>query len=204
MTTESRRSKVVRLIDQYEVGGIGEDLERKWTREHDRVSLRELADEFNKQLLQSALKRNGTEALEGEIDNLYRLLTDDDVTSGMRQQARSRLEQRGIDVEQLEDDFVSYQSIRTYLKHYRDVSSPETETSPQEQRRKKLDTIQRLISRLKNVTERSLTELANAGNLTIGEFNVIVTVRIHCTDCNTQRSVSELITDAHCDCATPE
>jgi hypothetical protein len=204
VTDDTPRSKVARLIDKYSLVGTGDELERKWTRGHDRMSLRELADEFNKQLLQSAVEGDEMEPLDGEIDNFYRLLTDDDVTSGVRQQARSQLERRGVDIDQLEQDFVSYQSIRTYLKKYRDASAPKPDKSPEEQRQKKRDTIQRLVSRVKNVTEQSLTELANAGHLTIGEFNVVVTVRVHCTDCSSQRSVSDLIRDGHCDCSVDE
>ena len=204
MTDDTPRSKVARLIDQYDLGAVGDELEHKWTRTHDRVGLRELADDFNRQLLRRALETEDTNPLKGEVDNIYRLLTEDDVTSGMYQQARSQLEQRNVDVGQLEDDFVSYQSIRTYLKKYRDASAPETETSAEEQREKKLGTIQRLISRLTKVTEQSLTELINTGHLTLGNFNVIVTVRVHCTDCNSQRSISELLSTGHCDCKTDE
>jgi hypothetical protein len=80
------RSKVARLIEEYELGGIGEEFERRWTREEDRSSLRDLADEFNRRLLRAALERTGDAPLDGEVDNLYRLLTGDDVTSGVRQQ----------------------------------------------------------------------------------------------------------------------
>jgi len=204
MTKNTPRSKVARLIEKYNLGNIGDELERKWTRNHDRVSLRKLADEFNKQLLRNTLDTDDSPLLEGEVDNLYRLLTDDDVTSGMRQQARNRLSQQGVNVEQLEDDFVTYQSVRTYLKKYRDVSAPKSETSPEEQRQKKLRAIQRLISRLTDITEQSLSELINAGYLTLGDFNIVVTVRVHCTDCNTQRSVSELLSEGHCDCRKAE
>jgi hypothetical protein len=194
------RSKVARLIEEYELGGIGEEFERRWTREENRSSLRDLADEFNRRLLRAALERTGDAPLDGEVDNLYRLLTRDDVTSGVRQQARNRVEENDIDIAALEDDFVSYQAVRTYLKRYRDASPPDTTATPDEQIRKKRSTIQRLTTRLASVTEQSLRELASSPTLTLGDFDVIVTVRVHCSSCETQLPVTELLTERGCNC----
>lgn len=200
MTDSKPRSKVARLIEEYGLEGIGADLEQKWTRPDERVGLRSLADEFNKAVLREALESSGDDPLEGEVDNLYRLLTDDDVTSGVRSRARNRIEAQDCDVASLENDFVSYQSIRTYLKDYRGASPPGSETTPEERRDSKLDTIQRLMNRLGTVTDQSLRELANAGYLTLGEFNTVVSVRVHCTDCNRQQAVTELVANGGCDC----
>jgi len=194
------RSKVARLIDEHDLNALGAELENRWTRDEDRSSLRDLADYFNRQVLGSVLESAEAEPLEGEIDNLYRLLTDDDVTSGTRAQARSRLQQRGIDVNSLEDSFVSYQSIRTYLRDLRDVAPPDDSQSPQDHRATKRNTIQQLVSRLDSVVTGALTELERANHLTLGEFDVIVTVRIHCTDCDTRLSISELFSQDGCQC----
>jgi len=200
MTGSQPRSKVARLIEQYDLNGMGEDLERKWTRETDRASLRDLAEEFNRRLLQSAMDVADPELLDGEIENLYRLLTDDDVTSGVRQQARNRVAVHGVDVTQLESEFVSYQAIRTYLTEYRDASPPDTTPTADEQVRGKRETIDRLESRLERVATRSLSALRNADHLTLGQFNVVVSVRVHCSDCNTQLPVSTLLSDGGCGC----
>lgn len=198
--SDARRSKVARLIDEYELGGVGEEFERRWTREEDRSSLRDLADEFNRRLLRAALERHGDTPLDAEIDNLYRLLTADDVTSGVRQQVRNRIEDRGVDPQTLEDDMVSYQAIRTYLKRYRDASPPDTSATPDEQIRRKRSTIQRLTNRLAAVTEQSLRELVTASTVTLGDFDVVVTVRVHCSSCETQLPVTELLARRGCDC----
>lgn len=194
------RSKVARLIERRDMTGVGDELEERWTRSENRWSLRDLADYFNKQLLQSALESENETPLEGEVENLYRLLTDDETTSGVRQPARNRLEDRGIDSDRLENDFVSYQSIRTYLKQYRDVTPPESGNTSENPIERKLATIQRLASRLGSVTEQSLTELSNASRITIGDFSVIVSVRVHCSDCDTQQSVADLLTNGGCAC----
>jgi len=63
------------------------------------VSLRSLERELNVALLRAAAREAGVATLDGEVENLYRLLTDDDVTSGTRVQARRRLENEGLDVD---------------------------------------------------------------------------------------------------------
>ena len=196
----TQRSKVSRMIEKYGLAGLGDELESRWTRSHDRSSLRDLADYFNRQLLDAALNPTSAPPLDGEIDNLYRLLTEDDVTSGVRQQARSRIEQHGVDVAALKDDFVSYQSIRTYLKEHRNASPPDAEASPAERIQRKQSTIQRLTTRLADVTEQSLAELVAASALTLGEFDVVVTVRVHCSSCDTQVPVTRLLAERGCKC----
>jgi hypothetical protein len=198
--SNGRQSKVARLIDEYDLVGMGDELEQRWTRTENRSSLRQLADYFNRQLLQTVIDSKGRRLLDGEINNLYRLLTDEDVTSGGRQDARNRLEQEGIDIEKLENDFVTYQSIRTYLKNYRGVSPSNTQSSPADRIDRRRSSIQRLGTRLVDVTEQSLRELANASILTLGEFEVIVTVRVHCTSCDTQLPVAELLANHGCEC----
>lgn len=199
--SNAEQSKVARLIDEYELSGTGEMLERRWTATEDRSSLRELAGFFNRRLLGAALESAGRDPLEGETQNLYDLLTDDDVTSGVREQARNRLERDGIDPVKLEDDFVTYQSIRTYLKDYRGASAPTTGGSPEDRIERKRSTIQRLRTRLEDVTGQSLRELASASVITLGEFDVVVTVRVHCSSCETQQSVSSLLTNRGCECS---
>jgi len=114
-----RRRKVARLIDEYNLQGIGEELERLWTADDDRRSLRSLADLFNRRLLKISLEEAGVTSLDGEVENAYRLLDDDDVSGADRTRARRRLEREGVDVDTLQEDFVTYQAVRTYLKNYR-------------------------------------------------------------------------------------
>lgn len=201
MTNSSdHQLKVSRLIEKYELTGIGDELERRWTRSEDRLSLRDLADFFNRRILGAALETEGSAALDGEVENLYRLLTSEDITSGVRQQARNRIDRRGVDPDSLEGDFVSYQAVRTYLKNDRDATPPDTASSPRERVTRKRSTIQRLTTRLVTVTEQSLDELANASAVTLGDFEVLVAVRVHCSDCNTQSPVTELLAEGGCEC----
>jgi len=70
-TEANTNTKAGRLIEEYDRGeGYGDRFERLWTADDDRrEGLGGLANRFNRRLLRAAV--------DGEVDNLYRLLTDD-------------------------------------------------------------------------------------------------------------------------------
>lgn len=193
----TRRSKVGRLVEEYGLDGYGERLERRWTADEDGASLRELATEFNQRLLAEAIHGDGTHPLDGEVANLYRLLVDDDVSSGSRVEARQRLEREGVDVDALTDDFVSHQAIHTYLRKVRGAEPPEQEERSRAERGR--ETIQRLGSKLEAVAETTLSDLDDEV-LTVGDADVSVTVRVYCADCDSYATVEELFERGGCDC----
>lgn len=139
----------------------------------------------------------GTNPLQGEVENLYELLTDEDVSGGMRTQAVKRLEQAGIDVARLEADFVTHQTIHTYLTKHRGVELPREETTDIEN---DVQTIRRLQNRLQAVTESTLERLQNADRLSLGAGNVIVEVRVICEQCGARYDPGELLETGACDC----
>ena len=193
-----RRSKVMRLLDEYDLPDMGEELERRWTADEDRWSLRDLATHFNHQLLRLTLEDANVQTLEGEVENIYRLLTDDEVSSADRTRIRRRLERDGVDVDALEKDFVTYQAIRTYLKKHRNAEYTPDETDPLE---REISNVEQLRGRLVSVTEGKLEQLRNAEELDLGEFRLLVDVQVVCEDCNGQFEVVELLERGGCDCS---
>jgi hypothetical protein len=195
-----RPSKVNRLIDEYDLQGMGAELEQLWTADEDRRSLRDLATHFNQHLLNHALDAADIQQLDGELENTYRLLTDDEVSSTELTRVRRRLEREGIDVDSLQDDFVTYQAIRTYLTKHRDAEYTPSETDPIERQK---TNIRKLRGRVISVTENQLKQLRNGDELTIGEFRVLGDIQIVCEDCNTQLDVLELLDRGSCRCSAP-
>lgn len=197
---DERRSKVGRLIHAYELDGMAETLETRWTGDGEqRSSLRELADYFNRQLLRVAMSDAGLDPLQGEVKNTYRLLTDDDVSAGVRTQTRKQLEREGIDIDQIKCDFVSHQAVHTYLTKYRGVQKG-VEVSDETQVEKSIQTVQRLKNRLSAVTTNTLETLRNTDRLAVGDFDVSVDVRVFCRDCGEQYAVRDLLETGSCDC----
>lgn len=198
--TRTSQSKVARLIEKYELNEqTGAELEDLWTGAHEeRKSLRQLAKYFNKQLLTASMEKTNVLPLDGEVDNIYRILTSDSVSSGQREEVRNRLQREGINVDQLKSDFVTYQAIRSYLKEYRNA---EYEAPSNEERVENVqETVQQLSSRTQIVTEEGIKRLKESSTVTLGEFRVLVDVNILCNDCNTQYSVPELLDQGGCNC----
>jgi len=194
-----RQSKVARLLEEYDMDGLGAELERLWTAEEDRHSLRELASYFNKRLLARRLELADVQVLDGEEENIYRLLTADDVSTGEYTRTRRRLERDGIEVDTLESDFVTYQAIRTYLKEYRNAEYVTEKTDPLE---REAQNIQQLRGRIAAVTEGKLEQLRNNDDIVIDEFRTLINIQVVCEKCNTQWEVLELLDRGGCECSS--
>lgn len=192
-------SKVARLLSEYDLEGLGEELEVRWTGDGvERTSLRDLADYFNERILERALIDAGMSALDSDVSTTYRNLTGDDVSTGVRTDARNRLESNGIDVDDLMSDFVSYQAIRSYLTEYRDAEY--RRLSDEEKVEKDLQSIQRLMTRTLSVTEERIEKLAQTGRIDADEFEVLLDVQVLCGSCGEQYSISKFLDGRGCDC----
>jgi len=198
--SEKVDNKVARLIDEYGLGEqFGERLEELWTADGDeRESLRALANRFNKRLLEAAMVDAGLATVDGEVTNLYRLLTSNEVSSGDQIEVQNRLERDGVDVEQLERDFVTYQAIRSYLKGFRGIEYDQKKETTRTD--SVILTIQRLRSRTRSVAEKNLGQLKRTGRIALGEFRIFIDISILCEDCNTQYELVEFLREGSCEC----
>lgn len=188
------RSKVARVIDTYEISGLGEELERRWLATDDRgMSLRELAEYFNRSVLEAAIERSDLSVLDIDVDQLYQQLTDDEVSSGVRTRVTRRLERNGIDVEELTGDFVTHQSVHTYLREYRDVEQPEP--TPAEKRDAAVERIQKLQDRSAAVTQDAVEGLQRADLVPEGDVDVVVDIQVIYSASGQQYDVFDLIED---------
>lgn len=194
-----RESKVARLLREYELESLGDELEHLWTRDEDRWSLRDLAEYFNRELLRTALRETGTTDLDGEAANYHRLLTDDDVSPGDRVEATRWLERAGVDVERLQGEFVSYQAVRTYLKRYRNAEYERTEG---DRVSREAESVQQFSARTEAIVQDKIDRLQRQGHIAVGKPSVTVQVRVYCSECNSQYSVDQLLERGYCDCST--
>jgi hypothetical protein len=175
--SSGRRSKVERVIDEYDLDDLGDTLVTYWTRTEDRYSLRELATYFNREVLRAAMEDAGMHPLEGEVENTYELVHGDDASSGARRQAERSLEREGIEVDDLTRSFVSHQAIHTYLREHRNVSQ-KPERTPEERREKARETVERLRSRTEAVAADTVERFAAADALSGEGFDVVVDIRV--------------------------
>jgi hypothetical protein len=197
---QSPSCKIDRTATAYDLSGEAGRLGEYWTREEDRYSLRDLAVHFNHHLLRAAMEGERLNPLDGEVENTYRLLTDEDVSQGMRTQARNRLQKQDIDVDQLQSDFVSYGTVRRHLKHCLGAEREPTDTDddPTEIGAQRIAALQ---NRAVAVTENTLSQLASAGELTAGDIDVFVDITVSCPECGMHATVREFIENDGCRCA---
>lgn len=192
------RNKVASLIDEYELTGLGDELVAGWTATgDDHRSLRSLADRFNRALLERRLADAGVRTIDGEVENIYRLLTDEEASAGDHVRLTRRLEREGVDPEALESEFVSYQTVRRYLQDVREASY---ERPTVDRREREMRTLQQLRGRIESVTETKLDQLRDE-ELTLGEFRTTVEVRVFCETCGAGYDVETLLDRGGCDCA---
>ena len=196
---DETRCKVGRLIAAYGLDGMGPHLERRWTGVGaERASLRTLADEFNRQLLRVALAEAGRNPVEQDVTTTYEVLTDDDVSEGSRTQKRLELSRDGVDIDSLLEDFVSHQAVHTYLRRYRGA---ERKSDPGDQIQSDVKTLRRLQARTGSVTADAVERSASTERIGIGEFDVLVNVRVLCQDCGADYAAVELLERGGCDCS---
>jgi len=124
-------------------------------------------------------------------------LTDDEVSSAESTRVKRRLERDGVDVDALEDDFVTYQAIRSYLKDYRGAEYTPAETDPL---KREATNVQKLRGRMVSVTEGELEQLRNSNELTLGEFRTLADPRVVCEGFNTQFDVLDFLDRGGCSC----
>lgn len=196
-TDERPSSKVARVIDAYDMEGMGEYLESAWTGEDgSRTSLRDLADEFNRSVLAAAIRESGATATDHDVAASYRVLTGDDVSNADTLRKERELERDGVDVAALRRDFVTHQAVYTYLTEYRDAELEDQAIDPE----KKIETLERLEGRTAAVGESTLSSLVEADAVTDRDYELFVEVRAVCEECGSDYALVDLIGAGGCDC----
>lgn len=198
MTDSNRQFKVVRVANKYGLADIEDELVERWTRTDNPESLRDLETYFNERVLEAAIKDAEMNVLEGEVENLYRLLTAEDVSRGVKTETRKELERNGVNVDQLKSNFVTYQAVRTYLKEGRDIE--QKKSTDAERIEAASEIIAELQQRSVAVTEEKLSQLDQTDRIEIGDFRVLLDVRVFCEDCGNQYEIRELLDQGGCQC----
>ena len=194
----SARSKVERLLAAYDLDGMGDRLVERWTgADGSRTSLRDLADEFNRAVLRSALREAGRNPTEHSVAEVYRTLTGDDVSEGRRAELRNDLARSGLDVDSLREDFVSHQAVHTYLTEVREVTAPGCGADPVET---DVEALQRLAGRTTTVAQGTLERHRDADRVTLGDFDVLLDIRVICHDCGADLDAVTLLREGGCAC----
>ena len=191
--------KVGQTAARYGLDGLDEELVGRWRGggDGDSVGVRDLASRVNRRVLAEAMREAGLDPLDGEPENLLRLLTED-VPASRRLDTRRRLERQDVDVDAVLSDTVSHQTVYNHLRGCLGVSKG----SDDDRLERRGSTLYALQNRTETVTRETLTSLRDGGELDLDEFDVIVDVRVVCESCGRSRELATLLEERGCDCRT--
>lgn len=133
------------------------------------------------------------------MEMIHRVLTDETISTGMRNQARRRLKRTNVDIESIRQDFVSRQAIHTFLTKKRNA-----EYTPEDAPQSSIKTVQKLTERTKRIVESKVGQFQRNRGLDIGNFHVFVVVRIMWEECGNQYKLPDLFERNSCDCTSVE
>lgn len=197
--SRSTRPKIERVIDDYGLDGLADELERRWVGEGENTqSTRELAAYFNERVLAAAIDESDVALVTEDVRDIYEALTEESADHDSTL-IESRLRRGGVDVSDVQGDFVSHQTIHRYLKDHRGaVQSSPTESERMERGEER---IQRLQGRTTAVTEQTIESLVNHDILSLGEFDVLTDIQVFCRDCGRSYDVTTLLEQGNCNCS---
>ncbi|MFB6117244.1 rod-determining factor RdfA [Halosegnis sp.] len=185
--------KIDRVAERRSLANIDDRLR---TRRRDGASLRALATFYNQSVLRAAMEGAEMEPLDGEVENLHRLLTDEDVTAGARVDAEARLSRNGVDPAAVTDDFVSHVTVQNHLTDCLGMTTDTQLTDAVDAR----ESVMKLRSRLATVAESTLERLSRRGDIAVTTPSVTVSLRVNCAECNDAYSFSRLLDRGGCSC----
>lgn len=195
--------KVGRVADGRGLDGLDDELVR---RREDGASLRDLADAVNRRVLEAALEAAGVDdrgdelfgAVEGEraVEAVYEALAGG-TEPARAARVRTRLEQHGVDVDALEDDWVTHPTVR---RHLRECLGVDTAREPTITVEDAVDTVEWARARAAGVVERTFERLGATDLVRTGDLDVTVALQLTCEDCGNTYRPRELLDRGGCAC----
>ena len=187
--------KIARVADDYNISEIDAKLIE---RREQGDSLRDLATYLNKQILSESLN-TGTREVVGDADSIYEVLRGNDVNRSRQVELRSKLDRNGIDIEAVERDFVSHQTVRNHLHDCKAIDTGRKSTVDIDGAEKTIEWAQ---ARSEGVIEQTLERLRNAGNVADTPTEVTLSVRVGCSACGRTYRIGDFLEQQGCDCQT--
>ncbi|WP_227130956.1 rod-determining factor RdfA [Halorubellus salinus] len=184
----STQCKVDRVRDAYGLSNLEARIRRR--RENEDASLRSLEEFLNQLILLRAMESVGMAVLDGEAENYYRLLTDEEVTESARREAESELQQEGLDIEQVTEDFVSYRTIKKHLNECLCISTSREYEPDVDSERKRLS---KLAARVKTVASKILDRLEAHEAIHIEDPRFSIDIHVRCGNCNRRHDLLEFL-----------
>ena len=185
--------KITRVAQAYRVRDVDTKLLQ---RREQGTSLRELAIFFNKQILSEALDR-ATQEVIGDAETIYEVLMDDDTDRAREAELRSKLARYNVDIDDVQQDFVSHQTVRNHLNGCREIDTGRESAFDLEAGKKTIEWAQ---ARSEGVIEQTIERLRNAGEVTGTRTEVTQSVRVACSACGQSYRIEAFLERGGCGC----
>lgn len=185
--------KISRIEQDYHISSLDREL---LNRRNQGDSLRTLATYLNKQILSVALG-SATREVIGDVDSIYHVLYSDDVSRSRRAELRSKLSRNDVDIDSIEADFVSHQTVRNHLHDCRDIDTGRKSTADIDGARKTIEWAQ---ARSEGVIEETLGRLRKADEISDVPTEVTQSVRVGCSACGSTYRIEDYLDEGGCDC----
>lgn len=187
--------KIGRLTAELDLENVDEWLVADW---HDGTSVRDLTTAFNEEVVTRYVAESETSMVQWDRTRVYEALGVGETEDTESVEVRRALDRAGVDIEHLESDLVSHQTVYRHLTDCLDTDA-DTDIGDDERRDNALDTVHALQRRTELVTESQIESLQSAGVAAIGDPDVIVDVQILCRECGRSMDLERAVTDG-CDC----
>lgn len=192
--------KLARLAVDYGLPDLDHDLVTRRRTKDD--SLRDLAAYVNDSVTATAVFDESELALAAPPGDIRRVVTGDgagtDLAVDERERIATELEHSTVDVDALERDFVSHETVRTHLDEHLDVdTSRDVDPTTIPDTREMIASIR---ERDASVVERAIRALEREGRIGHGSVEATLTIRVTCSACGRSYSIDEFLDDEGCRC----
>lgn len=191
--------KIGRIAAKYDLSDVDSWFVSAWQQE---TSVRTLADEFNEDVIAEALSEANVRGVMWNPTPVYDALHTGELSDAEEIEIRGELERAGINVDGLSSDLVSHQTVYRHLTKCLDASRSDERTLA-ERREAARETVYALQNRTELVTESTLKTLQSADTTDIGAVEVLVDIRVVCSDCDSSMDFETAVEDG-CDCTPSE
>ena len=133
----------------------------------------------------------------GDAETIYEVLTDDDTDRARQAELRSKLARYNVDIDDVQQDFISHQTVRNHLNDCRKIDTGRESTFDLEAGKKTIEWAQ---ARSEGVIEQTIERLRNAGEVADTQTEVTQSVRVACSACGQSYRIEAFLEQGGCDC----
>lgn len=175
--SETQQQKIERVAQKYGLEEIGDELITYWVGDGPDKSVRELAAYVNFRITDTALRNAGIILDREVVESVAEKLQTDD--AGLTE---TEFGDRDVNLSEVKQDLVSYQSVHTYLREIREVEKPNSVKSKSQ----RIDDLRNLHGRVAKVSRDTTTQLIQQGDIDEPAPRIEVDATALCLDCQTE------------------